>query len=203
LAHASACAKEISLRAALGAGRLRLIRQLLSESLIMAIARSLVGCIFAYVGLKGVMLTKLAPLPMEPEIALNRPVLAFGVGISLLSALLCGVAPAFHAVRGDLQKGLASTGVNVNSAFQHSRFRSGLVIGQVALSLLLLTCAGLVARSFFALTRADLGVQPNRVFTAEVHFPHGGTRRQTKRGSSLNDCYHSSIRLLAWSAQPN
>lgn len=173
LAHASARTKEISLRAALGASRLRLIRQLLSESLVMAVAGSAVGCVIAYVGLKAVMLSNLAPLPWEAEIALNRPALAFAVGISLLSALLCGVAPAFHAVRGDLQKGLASTGVNVNSAFQHSRFRSGLVIGQVALSLLLLTCAGLVTRSFLALTDVNLGVQPKRIFTAEVHFPRG------------------------------
>ena len=173
LAHASARTKEISLRAALGANRLRLIRQLLSESLVMAVAGSAVGCVIAYVGLKAVMLSNLAPLPWEAEIALNRPVLAFAVGISLLSALLCGVAPAFHAVRGDLQKGLASTGVNVNSPFQHSRFRSGLVIGQVALSLLLLTCAGLVARSFLALVRVDVGVQPKQIFLAEIHFPRG------------------------------
>lgn len=173
LAHASARTKEISLRAALGASRPRLVRQLLSESLVLAGAASAVGCVFAYVGLKGLMLTNLAPLPWEAEIAVNRPVLAFAVGISLLSALLCGTAPAFHAVRKDLQKGLASTGVNVNSTFQHSRFRSGLVIGQVAFSLLLLTCAGLVARSFLALTQVDLGVQPKQIFTAEVHFPRG------------------------------
>jgi len=183
LAHASARTKEISLRAALGASRLRLVRQLLSESLVMAGAGSAVGCVFAYVGLKGIMLTNLAPLLWEAEIAVTRLVLAFAVGISVLSALLCGMAPAFNAARGDLQKGLASTGVNVNPAFQHSRFRSGLVIGQVALSLLLLTCAGLVARSFLALTRVDLGVQPKKIFTAEVHFPRGRyTKAEEKKG---------------------
>lgn len=76
-------------------------------------------------------------------------------------------------MRGDLQRRLGSTGVNVNSAFRHSRFRSGLVIGQVALSLLLLTCAGLVARSFFALIHVDLGIEPKTIFTAEIHFPRG------------------------------
>ena len=119
------------------------------------------------------MMTNLAPLPWEAEIAVNRPVLAFAAGISLLSALFCGLAPALHAVRGDLQKGLASSGVNVNPVFQHSRFRSGLVIGQVALSLLLLTCAGLVTRSFLTLIHIDLGVQPKQIFTAEIHFPRG------------------------------
>ena len=120
---------------------------------------------------------------------MNRPVLGFAVGISLLSALLCGVAPAFHAVRGDLQKGLARTGVNVNAAFQHSRFRSGLVIGQVALSLLLLTCAGLVARSFVALVRVDVGVQPKQIFLAEFIFPAHVTPRPTKRRPSSRDCW--------------
>ena len=174
LAQASARTKEIALRAALGAGRLRLIRQLLSESLVLAGAGCVAGCLFAYAGLKGVMLTQLATImPMEAAISLNRPVLFFAVGISLVATLLCGLAPALHAVRGDLQKGLASTGVNVDAAFQHSRFRSGLVIGQVALSLLLLTCAGLVTRSFFSLTHVDLGIQPENIFTAEIHFPKG------------------------------
>jgi putative ABC transport system permease protein len=173
LAHASARTREISLRAALGASRPRLFRQLLSESLVLAIAGCALGCVVAYVGLKGFMMTNLAPLPWEAEIAVNRPVLAFAVGISLLSALFCGLAPALHAVRGDLQKGLASSGVNVNPVFQHSRFRSGLVVGQVALSLLLLTCAGLVTRSFLTLIHIDLGIQPKQIFTAQIHFPGG------------------------------
>jgi putative ABC transport system permease protein len=173
LAHASARTKEISLRAALGASRYRLVRQLLSESLMLASAGCALGCVLAYLGLKGVMATNLAPLPWEAKISLDPTVLSFAVGVSLLSAVLSGIAPALHALSGDLQKGLASTGMNVDSAFQHSRFRSGLVIGQVALSLLLLTCAGLVARSFLALIHLDLGVQPEQIFTAEVHFPRG------------------------------
>jgi putative ABC transport system permease protein len=72
--------------------------------------------------------------------------------------------------------------MNVNSAFQHGRFRSGLVISQVALSLLLLTCAGLVARSFLTLIHLDLGVQPEQIFTAEVHFPRRGyTKAEEKK----------------------
>jgi putative ABC transport system permease protein len=174
LARASARTREIALRAALGAGRGRLVRQLLSESLALAMAGCFLGCVLAYVGMKGIMLLPLQSiLPMESEIALSRPVLLFAIGISLVATLLCGMAPAFHVIRGDLQKSLASTGVNVGAVFQHSRFRSGLVIGQVALSLILLTGAGLIARSFFALTRVDLGVQPKNIFTADVHFPKG------------------------------
>jgi ABC-type antimicrobial peptide transport system permease subunit len=96
LAQATARTKEIALRAALGAGRARLVRQLLWESLVLAGAGCALGCAFAYLGLKAIMATKLAPIPMEAEITLNRPVLAFVAGVSLVSALLCGLAPAFH-----------------------------------------------------------------------------------------------------------
>src|SRR5215472_3400628 len=136
LAHATARTREISPRAALGASR---ASNYSPKAWCWRVAGCGPGCIFAYLGLKGLMLSSLAPLPWEAEITVNRTVLAFAVGISLLSALLCGMAPAFHVVRGDLQRGLASAGMNVSAVFQHSRFRSGLVTGRVALSLLLLT----------------------------------------------------------------
>lgn len=136
LAKASARTKEISLRTALGASRMRLLQQLMSETLILAGAGCILGCVIAYGGLKLLMATNLSPLPWEAEVTVNRPVLGFAIGISLLSALLCGLAPALHAVRRDLEQGLTSTAVNVDAAHHHSRFRSGLVIGQLALSLL-------------------------------------------------------------------
>jgi predicted permease len=184
LARASARTKEVALRAALGASPARLVRQLLSESLVLAGAGCVVGCFLAYAGLKAALAWTQLPtiLPMESAVSLNRPVLAFAMGVSLLSTVLCGLAPALHAVRTDLQKGLASTGVNVNATFQHSRFRSALAIGQVGLALLLLTCAGLVARSFFALAHVDLGIRPEKVFIAEVQFPKGRyTKAEEKR----------------------
>ncbi|HEY1265550.1 MAG TPA: ABC transporter permease, partial [Terriglobales bacterium] len=174
LAHASARTKEIALRAALGAGRHRLVRQLLSESLVLAAAGCLLGCVFAHFGLKGLVATQLSfILPWEAAISLNRPVLFFAVGISLLATLLCGLAPAVHAVGRDLQKGLASAGVNVNAGFQHSRFRAGLVIGQVALSLIMLTSAGLLVKKFLILVHQDLGIQADKIFTADLRFPKG------------------------------
>lgn len=183
LAKASARTKEMALRVALGAGRGRIIRQLLSESLVLAGIGCAAGCLLADFGLKLIMLMPLNNLlPMEAMLSLNRPVLIFGVGISLLATILCGLAPALHAVRTHPQRGLASTGVNVNAAFQHSRFRSGLVIGQVALSLLLLTCAGLVTRSFLAITHIDLGIRPENIFTAGLHYPEGRyTKAKDKR----------------------
>ena len=182
LAQASARTREIALRAALGASRVRLLRQLLLESLVLALAGCLVGCLLAYAGVKGIKLLPLdSILPVEADIDLNLPVLLFAVGISLVATLLCGLAPAVHAVRGDLQRSLANSGVNVGAVFQHGRFRSGLVIGQVALSLVLLTGAGLIARSFFALARVELGVRPENVFTAQVHFPKGRYKKPQEK----------------------
>ena len=172
LAQASARTKEISLRSALGAGRGRLIRQLLSESMVLGGIGCVAGCLLSYGALKLIMLMPLNYLlPMEAALTLNRPVMLFAVGISMLVTLLCGMAPALHAIRSDLQKGLASTGVNIDSAFRHSRFRSGVVIGQVALCLILVTGAGLITRSFISLTHIDLGIQPENIFTAGLQYP--------------------------------
>ena len=182
LAQASARTKEIALRSALGASRGRLVRQLLAESLVLAAAGCVVGCLLAYFGLKGLVSLESMDLPMEAAISLNFPVLLFAVGISLVATLLCGVAPALHARREDLQKGLASTGTNVNATFQHSRFRSGLVIGQVALSLLLLVCAGLVTRSFSAMAYGNPGFRTDNILFGWVHFPqHRYTTVEEKR----------------------
>ncbi|HTS35503.1 MAG TPA: ADOP family duplicated permease [Candidatus Solibacter sp.] len=182
LAQASARTKEISLRSALGAGRARLIRQLLSESLVLGGIGCLGGCLLSFAALKLIMLMPLNYLlPMEASLTLNRPVLLFAVGVSMLATVFCGLAPALHAIRSDLQKGLASTGVNIDSAFQHSRFRSGVVIGQVALCLILVTGAGLITRSFIALTHVDLGVPPEKVFTAGLHYPKGRYKTAAER----------------------
>jgi putative ABC transport system permease protein len=174
LAQASARTKEIALRAAVGATRFRIVQQLLSESLVLGAAGCITGCALAYAGLKLIALAPLASMvPVEASITLNRPVLFFAVGISFLATLLCGLAPALHAARGGPRQGLASTGVNVNSTFQYKRFRSGLVVGQVVLSLILLTFAGLVAKRYWALTHIDLGIKPEQVFAATIQFPKG------------------------------
>ena len=182
LAQATARTKEISLRSALGAGRGRLVRQLLSESMVLGGIGCVGGCLLSYAALKLIMLMQLTYLlPMEAALTLNRPVLVFAVGISLAATLLCGLAPALHAIRSDLQKGLASTGVNIDSAFQHSQFRSWVVIGQVALCLILVTGAGLITRSFISILHVDLGVPPEKVFTAGLHYPMGRYKTAQER----------------------
>jgi putative ABC transport system permease protein len=169
LARATVREREIALRASLGASRGRLIRQLLVESFVLAATACLTGCLFAYLGLKGlVAIIPRGPIPEEAMIGLNPAVLLFALALAVLVTLICGLAPALHAVRGNLQLGMTGGGKGVRSSFRHGKLRAGLVIAEVALSITLLTGAGLMMRSFFALTHLDLGFDPQRILYARV-----------------------------------
>jgi len=171
LTHHTARAREIALRAALGASRGRLIRQLFVESLLLGTVGCAAGSFLAYLGLRVVTLTPGLQVPGEADMSLNWPVLFFAIGVSLLATLVFGLAPALLAVKKDLRSSLQSTGVNVNTARGGSRLRSGLVVGQVALSMLLLVFAGLMMRSFYSMIHFDLGIRTQGLLGAEIHFP--------------------------------
>ena len=169
LARATAREREIALRASLGAGRGRLIRQLLVESFVLASAACLTSCLFAYFGLKGLMaIIPRGPIPEETVIGLNPAVLLFALAVAVLATLICGLAPALHAVRGNLQLRVIGSGKGVGGGFRHGKLRAGLVIAEVALSIVLLTASGLLMRNFFALTHIDLGFSPARMLYAQV-----------------------------------
>jgi putative ABC transport system permease protein len=174
LARATAREKEIAIRASMGASRSRLILQLMVESFILAAIGCLAGSLFAYGGIKGV-LAALPPnlIPAETVITLNVRVLLFSIGVTLITTLLCGLAPAFHAVRGELHNRLKDTGKGTQTGFRHGRFRSGLVVSQVALSIVLLVGAGLMMRSLFALQNVDLGLKPDHILVARTPLPKG------------------------------
>src|SRR6185312_5078640 len=139
LARATAREKEIAVRAALGASRSRLIRQFLVESFALASAGCLAGCLLAYLGIKAIVpLIPYNVFPQEAVITLNPKVLLFSLALALVSTVLCGLAPAFHAMRGDLHARLTSTGKGVNDGFRHQRVRAALVVAQVAFSVVLL-----------------------------------------------------------------
>src|SRR5205807_1201731 len=104
---------------------------------------------------------------------LNLRVLFFAVGVTMVTTLLCGLAPALHAIRGDLHNRLKDTGKGVNSASGHGTLRAGLVVSQVALSIVLLVGAGLMMRSLFALQNVDLGLKPDHVLVARTPLPKG------------------------------
>ncbi len=174
LARATAREKEIAIRASMGASRARLVMQLMVESLILAALGCLAGSLFAYGGIKGV-LAALPPdlIPAETAITLNGRVLLFSVGVTALTTLLCGLAPAFHSVRGELHNRLKDTGKGTQGAFRHGKFRSGLVVSQVALSIVLLVGAGLMMCSLFALQHVDLGLTPDHILVARTPLPKG------------------------------
>lgn len=178
LARATMRDREIAVRASLGASRGRLIRQLLVESVLLAGAACFTGCLLAYFGLKAlVVIIPRGPgrFPEEAVIRLNPVVLLFAVGIAALTTLICGLAPALHAVRGNLELRMFGSGKGASGGFRHGKLRSGLVIAEVALSIVLLTGTGLLIRSFFALTHVDLGFNPARMLYAWVSTEEHGS----------------------------
>jgi predicted permease len=174
LARATARQKEIAVRASLGAGSGRLIQQLLVESFVLAVAASVVGCIFAYVGMQE-FVNAIPPntLSSSTVVRFSPPALLVALSISTLAILLCGLAPALHAVRGKLSTRLMGSGKDASTGSGNGRLRSALVVAEVALSIVLLVGAGMTMRSLFALQQVDLGFNPTNIMTARVALPPG------------------------------
>jgi putative ABC transport system permease protein len=174
LARATARQREIAMRAALGATRGRLIRQLLVESFVLASAACGAGCVLAYFGLKLVVtLIPAGTLPEETVIRMNVPVLFLSLVLTILTAILCGLAPALHALKGELQPRLAGMGRGDGGNFGHGKLRAFLVVSEVALSIVLLTGAGLLMRSFVVLTRVSFGFDPKNVVYVQLNVSPG------------------------------
>jgi len=172
LARATTREKEFAIRAALGAGRWRIIRQLLVESFLLAISGAILGALFAWGGLKG--LVALIPpriIPAEAVIRLNLPVLAFTLCTAVLTAIIFGLAPALQVVRRDLNDPLRDSGKGTSGGSAHGRLRNAVVVLEVAVSLTLLVGAGLLMRSFVALREVHLGLQPDHIFVARLPLP--------------------------------
>jgi putative ABC transport system permease protein len=172
LARATTREKEFAVRSALGASRSRLIRQLLVESLILALGGAILGALLAWGGLK--FIVALMPqdiIPAEAVIRLNAPVLIFTLGVTMLTALTFGLIPALKAAAKDLNEPLRDTGKGLSGSFRHGKLRNAVVILEVALSLTLMVAAGLLMRSFVALREVRLGFQPDHVLSARLPLP--------------------------------
>jgi putative ABC transport system permease protein len=174
LARATAREKELAIRATIGATGGRLICQLLAESFVLASAGAAIGCFLAYGGLQWVKAT-IPPdtIPSEVEIHLSAVALLATMGVTLITTLLCGLAPALRAARGDLHGRLMSTGKGVGAASGHGRLRTALVAAQVGLAIVLLVGAGLMMRTFFALGHVDLGFNSKNILFTRIVFPNG------------------------------
>jgi putative ABC transport system permease protein len=183
LSRAAARSKEMSVRAALGAGRFRLTRQLLTESLLLAGAGAAIGLLLAHFGLK--FLISLSPdsLPRASEIGIDPGVLIFTIGVAAAAGILFGLAPALDASRLNLVNALREGSGRTTGAASRSRLRSLLVVTEIALSLVLLIGAALLMRTFANLRNEKLGFDPQNVFTLKLSMSDpryqstGGTDR--------------------------
>ena len=172
LSRASSRQREMTVRAALGAGRGRLIRQLLTESLLLSLAAGVVGTLLAYAGLPAILsLVPPGTIPDESEISLNSTVLMFALSISAAASIVCGLAPALHSSRRDLAVSMRESGRGLAGGSRQAVLRKTLVVAEVALSLMLLAGSSVLLRAFLAMQRADIGVAPDRVLTLRVPLP--------------------------------
>jgi putative ABC transport system permease protein len=168
LASGAARQKEIAIRTALGASRSRVIRQLFTESTILAFAGGAVGLLIAFWGLAAI--TKLLPpdFPRLNEIHIDLRVLGFTLAASVLTAILFGLVPAFQISRPDVQESIRESGRSTSSSLRQTRFRQALILVEVALSVVLLAGAGLLFRSFLHLQSVKTGFVSEQLLTAKL-----------------------------------
>ena len=171
LARGSVRGKEIAVRAALGAGRGALARQLLTESMLIALIAGFLGTLFAHWGVRLFLWISGGGVPRAGEIGVDPWVLAFALGVSILTGLICGAVPALQASRADLSHALQESGRTASASPRRRRAHAALVVAEVAIGLILLVGCGLLTRSFLELRRVDPGFQPDRVLTFQISLP--------------------------------
>jgi putative ABC transport system permease protein len=179
LARAAAREKEIAVRAALGAGRRRVVQQLLTESVLLSLPGGLCGLLLAMWGVD--VLLRLSPpdLPRVEEVSINGWVLLFTLSMTVLTGMIFGLVPALQSSKTDLTKSLKEGGRSVAGGASR-RLRNAIVVGEIALSLVLLIGAGLVMRSFWRLMKVDPGFDPHHVLAMSLplsgsKYPDGPT----------------------------
>jgi putative ABC transport system permease protein len=177
LSLATSREKEIALRAALGARRTRIVRQLLTESLLLALLGSLLGLGFAWLGIKALVAISPRDLVSLQTVGLNVTVLAWTLGVSVLTGVVFGLAPALHISRLNLNDSLKDGGKSESGQASGSRrLRNALVVSEIALAVVLLASAGLLIRSFLRLQQVDRGFNTDNILTMVIRLPEAGYR---------------------------
>ncbi|MFL6336480.1 MAG: ADOP family duplicated permease [Pyrinomonadaceae bacterium] len=182
LARAASRRKEVAIRSALGAGRWRLVRQFLTESVVLALLGGAAGLLVARWAAQALGSLASGYLSRQGEVGLDWKVLAYTAGLSVLTGLIAGLAPAFHVSRADVQETLKESG-NSGSSGRGNWLRSGLAVAEVAAALVLLVGAGLLVKSFLRLQRVETGLRPEGVLTMRVSLP--SARYDTAEKSAL------------------
>ena len=180
LARASVRGKEMALRAAMGASRARIIRQLLTESLLLAGLGGLCGLLIAQWGTEALIKTVPQNIPRIATIQLDGAVLGFTLLVSLATGVIFGLVPAWQASRVDLKSSLKSGSRTGSGGERKGRLRNGLIIAEVALALVLLICAGLLIQSFARLGQVQPGLRTERLLTARLQLAGHGLSKERK-----------------------
>jgi putative ABC transport system permease protein len=172
LSRAAARSRDLAVRASLGAGRLRIARQLLTESLLIAIGAGVLGVLLAVGGLYAVIAV-IPPdtIPDESKVSLNVPVLIFTLALAVFTALLFGLAPALQSARTDLTEALKASGRTMAGSLREGRLRKTLVGAEVALAVMLLVGASLVLRTLLKLQEMNWGFRPAAVLSMQLPLP--------------------------------
>lgn len=171
LARASIRQKEIAVRAALGAQRMRIVRQLLVECLVISAFGGLFGLALAYGDLKLIVHLASSSVPRIADVSLNLPVLLYTAGISILAAVLFGLIPAFQSTRSDLNQPLRDEGRGTSAGASKGRTQRILVVAEMASAMVLVISAGLLLRSFNLVMRIDPGFNVDHLLTAQLDLP--------------------------------
>jgi putative ABC transport system permease protein len=171
LARAEARQREIAVRAALGAGGRRMVRQLLSESLLLTGVSAVAGLALAAAGVRVLAWWNPASIPRIAGVTVDLRVALFTVGVALVTSVLFGLAPALRALRTGLVESLKDGSQSASAGSARQRFRNALVVVEMALAVVLLVGAGLTLRSLWALQSMPLGLQPDNVLTMRIALP--------------------------------